>query len=427
METYLATELFAINYLQIVWALLNKKYIDKKQTILLSCLLILVIIISFFIRTPYVFLLLFAFFASSALFIVQHTSSWILMALTPFLINSLVIISWLFTYDLLNVLFQLNYIDATQRQFFVPFSLLAQQVCLLSLILVVKKVDKKYMISDSILHIRKSYKLQSMIALFFLIIFSLLKQIAITFFYVQSFFYLTFLLLTLNLIVYTTAYLYSTYYQEQLKKEVLFEQYNQELEKITVSDEFRHDYRNILLSLVNYLEQGENQQALNYIASITDYSKDFLEEDSYDDLSNIDSPSVQGFLISLIELCKKEQVKLHLAIPDKIQENNISFLLIDFLHCLSTLSDFAVKETTNSKEKNLYMIIKKEINGLYIQLTNMPHPENNLEKMTEPLKNQKKYYKEIGLKTVIKTIQQYENADFSLQSNEKHFLVQFTL
>lgn len=427
METYLATELYAINYLQIVWALLNKKYIDKKQSILLSCLLILVIIISYFIRTPYVFLLLFTFFATSAIFIVQRTGSWILMALTPFLINSLVIISWLFTYNLLDIMFQLHYIDAVQRQFLVPFSLLAQQVSLFSLILVVKKVDRKYMISDSILHIRKSYKIQSMIALFFLAIFALLKQIAVTHFFVESFFYLTFLLLTLNLIVYTTAYLYSTYYQEQLKKEVLFEQYNQELDKITISDEFRHDYRNILLSLMDYIEQGENQQALNYIASITDYSKDLLEENFYDELSNIDIPSVQGLLIYLIELCEKEHIQFHLSIPDKIQETNISIRLIDFLHCLSALSEFAVKETTNSKEKNLYMIIKKEGNVLYIELTNAIQPENKLKKITEPLKIPQKYYKENGLNTVVKIVHQYNETDFSLQSSENHFLALLTL
>ncbi|EOL46403.1 hypothetical protein [Enterococcus caccae] len=427
METYLATELYAINYLQIVWALLNKKYIDKKQSILLSCLLILVIIISFFIRTPYVFLLLFTFFATSAIFIVQRTGSWILMALTPFLINSLVIISWLFTYNLLDIMFQLHYIDAVQRQFLVPFSLLAQQVCLFSLIIVVKKVDKKYMISDSILHIRKSYKLQSMIALFFLAIFALLKQIAVTHFFVESFFYLTILLLTLNLIVYSTAYLYSKYYQEQLKKEVLFEQYNQELEKITISDEFRHDYRNILLSLSDYIEQGENKKALNYIASITDYSRNFLDDDSYEDLGNIPIPSVQGLLLYLIEMCNKEQIKLHLVVPDIIQEHDISIRLIDFLHCLSDLSDFAVKETKNGKEKSLYMIIKKEVNVLYIELTNTTQPENKVAKVTEPLKIPKKYYKENGLSTVIKIVHQYDETDFSLQSSGNHFLALLTL
>ncbi|WP_375179549.1 GHKL domain-containing protein [Enterococcus rotai] len=423
MESYLATELFAINYLQIVWALLHKKYIDTKQSIVLSILLASIISICFFVRTSSIFILLFIFYVALAIFIIRFTGNWILMSLTLFLTNSLVIISWLFTYDLLNFLFQLNYLDVQQLQMLVPFSLICQQIGLFLLTLVVKKVDKTYLISDSILHIPKSYKFQSMIALFFLIIFSLLKQLAVQHFFVESFFYLTFLLLTLNLIVYTTAYSYSKYYQEQLKKDVLFEQYNQELEKITVSDEFRHDYRNILLSLADYLEQDQSQKALTYIASITDYSKDILEEDPYAELGNISIPSVQGLLLYLIEHCDTQKIKLRLNIPNNIEENEIQIRLIDFLHCLSVLSEYAIKESQKGEEKNLYVLIKKEEHQLYINLTNATRPQDKLKKTAEKSINLKKFYKKHGLTSVVKTIHQYEGAIFSLQFNEGYFSV----
>ena len=427
MEPYLATELFAINYIQVVWALLYKKYIDTKQSILLSILLVSIILISFFVRTSSILILLFIFYVFAAVFIVHYTDNWILMSLTLFLINSLTIISWIFTYYLVNFLFQLNYLDAAKHQMLIPFSLVCEQIGIFLLILLVKKVDNIYLISDSILHIHKKYKIHSMTALFFLVLFILLKQSAGQHFFVESFLYLTFLLLTLNLIVYTTAYSYSKYYQQQLKKEVLFEQYNQELEKITVSDEFRHDYRNILLSLADYIEQGKSQEALTYISSITDYSKDFFEDDPYADLRNMPISSIQGLLLFFIEHCKSEQIKLQLNIPDIVQENEISIRLIDFLHCLSALSEYAVKETKIRKEKKLYVLIKKEVNQFYIKLTNTTNSQNKLEKSTDKFTYSKKFYKEHGLMTVIKTIHQYKGTTFLFHADEKYFSILLTI
>lgn len=415
METYLATELFTINYLQVIWALLNKKYVSKKQAIILSAVLFSIFIISYLIRPPYVFFLLFIFYTLSAVFIVKHTSSWLLMSLTLFMINSLTIISWFFTYDLLNLLFQLTYIDLAQYQSFVLFSLIAQQILLFLLILSVKKLDKKYRISNAILHIPKSYKLQSMIALFFLVLFALIKQVAITDYFVESFFYLTFLLLTLSLIIYSTAYLYSKYYQQQVEKDALFKQYDQEMEKITTSDEFRHDYRNILLSLADYIEQDKAEEALNYIASITSYSQNILADDPYAALSNLRISSAQGLLVYLIESCKKEKITLHLKMPDVIHESDLSIHLIDFLHCLSLLLKYAVNESAQKETKVLYIVIQKKYTQLFIKI------KNTAQVLSLPVKKSKKEFKELGLDPVKKIVHQYEHTDFLVQSNNKEF------
>ncbi|MEI5991634.1 hypothetical protein A5881_003171 [Enterococcus termitis] len=281
------------------------------------------------------------------------------------------------------------------------------------------------MISDSILHIRKRYKLQSAIALFFLILFIVIRQLAITYFFVKSFFYLTFLLLTLCLIVYSTAYLYSKYYQQQQKKEALFKQYNQELEKIVVSDEFRHDYRNILLSLTDYVEQGKSQEALQYIDSISDYSKDVLNSDPYMGLDNLSIPPLQGLLMYLVETCKQEQLQLHFDIPNKIQEYDISIRLIDLLRCLSALSEYAVKETKRRADTTLYVSITKKAHQLHFVFQNKADQSSTIQ--TFDSITTKKYYKEHGLYNVMKIINQYNELNLFLQSNKKNFSILLTL
>ncbi|MEI5991635.1 hypothetical protein A5881_003172 [Enterococcus termitis] len=140
MEPALAAKLFAISYLQIIWVLLYQKYISKKQSIILSIILSLIIISSFFNVVPYLYLLLFIFYTALAIFIVYHVDSWILMVVTLFLFNSLVILSWLFTYDLLNFLFQLHIINAVKYQSLVSFSLFGQQAAILLLSLATKKL-----------------------------------------------------------------------------------------------------------------------------------------------------------------------------------------------------------------------------------------------------------------------------------------------
>ncbi|MGX7264230.1 GHKL domain-containing protein [Enterococcus crotali] len=425
MEPALAAKLFAISYLQIIWVLLYQKYISKKQSIILSIILSLIIISSFFNVVPYLYLLLFIFYTALAIFIVYHVDSWILMVVTLFLFNSLVILSWLFTYDLLNFLFQLHIINAVKYQSLVSFSLFGQQAAILLLSLATKKIDDTYLISDSILHIRKRYKLQSAIALFFLILFIVIRQLAITYFFVKSFFYLTFLLLTLCLIVYSTAYLYSKYYQQQQKKEALFKQYNQELEKIVVSDEFRHDYRNILLSLTDYVEQGKSQEALQYIDSISDYSKDVLNSDPYMGLDNLSIPPLQGLLMYLVETCKQEQLQLHFDIPNKIQEYDISIRLIDLLRCLSALSEYAVKETKRRADTTLYVSITKKAHQLHFVFQNKADQSSTIQ--TFDSITTKKYYKEHGLYNVMKIINQYNELNLFLQSNKKNFSILLTL
>lgn len=422
MEIYLAAELIAINNLLIVWALLHKKYVDTKQSIVLSSILALTILVSYFSKSPFAFSLLFIFYLVLASFIIKYTTSWILMALTAFSINSLTIISWLFSYDLLKFLFKLNILDSSLYQFLNPLSLLAQQLWLFLLILIVKYLDRKYLVSDAILHISKSYKTQSILALFLLIFLALIKQITVTYFLVESFFYLTIILLTLNLVIYSTAYLYSKYYQQQLKKAVLFELYNQDLKKIVISDEFRHDYRNILLSLTEYIEQGETSKALDYINSITSYSRDVIHDDPYSELSNLAIPPAQGLLLYLIDTCKQEHIQLNLAISEMIQEQDISIYLIDFLRCLSAIFDYSTKEAIKNKTGLLNVAITKTDTQIRFELTDM----SIFSSSNHQVKPSKTYLKEHGLEILAKTIRQYEGTTFSLQTKDNHFSLLFT-
>ncbi|WP_375269662.1 hypothetical protein [Enterococcus sp. DIV0212c] len=349
------------------------------------------------------------------------------MGLFLYLESSLVILAWLFTHDLLFFLTKTGKIPATFYQQFAPFSLAAQQLLLLVLILSMLKLESKYKIFDSISQIQKNYKTPVIILTVLLIILNILRHLSVVTYTLITFLYLTFILLTLSTVFFLIAYLYSRYYLQQIKKTLLFQRYNNEMEQIALADEFRHDYRNILVSLMRYVEQGKTDEALTYITSITNYSKDLLEEDQYEQLSRLLIPSVQGLLIHFVETCRIKNIKLTLIIPQAIQEIDVSIRLIDFIRCLSAVFDYAVTKQRFETQKEFVLIIKKENDHLYFELTNIDAHQGSISESADFTLNNKKELRIAGLNSISKILAQYRGTLFSFYENEEEFSVEFML
>ncbi|MFD1899102.1 hypothetical protein GQR36_01340 [Enterococcus termitis] len=177
--------------------------------------------------------------------------------------------------------------------------------------------------------------------------------------------------------------------------------------------------------MTDYIEQGKSQEALQYIDSIADYSKDVLNSDPYMGLDNLSIPPLQGLLMYLVETCKQEHLQLHFDIPERIQEYDISIRLIDLLRCLSALSEYAVKETKRRAGTTLYVSITKNARQLRFVFQNKAEQSNTIQTIDSI--TSKKNYKEHGLEDLMKIITQYNELDLFLQSDIKNFSVLLTL
>lgn len=410
---------FTLGFLQLTWFLGYKKYTNTKQTLLLTLLLVLEFISSF-LQLGISDLFLLAYFILQPIFVLRYLNSWILTTLFLFWNSSFLILSWLFTYDFLKLLYETHYVSSQQFQQYTTISILLQQVLLFVFIQSFKYFDQRFSMFDTIAKIHKKYKLQSIIGIILLIVLGIIRRILVTGYFTESFFYITAVLLILNLTIHLTAYIYSQYYQQTLEKNILSRQFNDEMEKITLSDEFRHDYRNILLSLNSYIKNGEATEALDFISSIVNYSQPLLEDSPYEELSYIEIPAIQGLLIQFIDLAQSKDISFTLSIPDIIQETDISIQLMDFIQCLSDSLSYALNH-----QKKILLEIKKDhdqisvkVNNDLVDYTMANNPSKQAKKMTTSAKKSK-------LQLVKKTLNKYKDTSFQMYSTNDQFFVQF--
>lgn len=409
---------FTLGFLQLTWFLGYKKYTSKKQTVILTLILTVEFISTIFqIGNSDLFLL--TYFVLQPIFVLRHLNSWILMTLFLFLNNSFLILSWLFSYDFLKLLFETGSIRFQQFQQYTNVSILLQQVLLFVFIQCFNYFDKRFSIFDSISRIHKKYKIQSIIGVIFLILLGIVRRIIVNGHFTESFFYITVVLLILSVTVHLTAYIYSQYYQQMLEKNILSRQFNQEIEKITLSDEFRHDYRNILLSLNSYIQNGEAEEALDFISSIVNYSQPLLEDSPYEQLSHIEIPAIQGLLIQFLDLAKRKGITLKLSISTPIHETDISIQPADFIQCLSTSLSYAL-----NVHENILLIIKKEQNQIHITLNNNT-TDSSAKNLFKHLNDEKQNVKKSELRRVKKILRKYKNTSFKLYSHDQYFQLRF--
>ncbi|WP_438757511.1 hypothetical protein [Enterococcus sp. AZ126] len=344
------------------------------------------------------------------------------MTLFMFLNNSFLILSWLFSYDFLKLLFEIHFISLQQFHQYITLSILSQQLLLFLFIQGFNHFDKQFLIFDSISRIHKKYKVQSIIGIIFLIILGSARRIIVNGHFTESFFYITVVLLILNITVHLTAYVYSQYYQQTLEKNILSRQFNQEMEKITLSDEFRHDYRNILLSLNSYIQNGETEEALDFISSIVNYSQPLLEDSPYEQLTYIEIPAIQGLLIKFLDLAQRKGITFKLSIPTPIHETDSSIQLADFIQCLSVSLSYAL-----NGHEDILLLIKKEKKQISIILNNNKEnndsPNNSFETLNN--KHKQQHGKKSELYLVKKTLSKYKNTSFQFYATPQHFLLQF--
>ena len=342
------------------------------------------------------------------------------MTLFLFLSNSFLILSWLFSYDFLKLLFEIHFISLQHFQQYKTLSILSQQLLLFLFIQCFNYFDKRFLIFDSISRIHKKYMIQSIIGIIFLIVLGIVRRTFVNGYFTESFFYITVVLLILSITVHLTAYVYSQYYQQTLEKNILSRQFNQEMEKITLSDEFRHDYRNILLSLNSYIQNGEAEEALDFISSIVNYSQPLLEDSPYEQLTYIEIPAIQGLLIKFLDLAQRKEITFKLSIPTPIHETDSSIQLADFIQCLSVSLTYAL-----NNHEDIFLLIKKEQKQIVITLNNDKQKIDSTNNSFENLNDKQKYGKKSELYLVKKTLSKYKNTSFQFYANTQYFLLRF--
>lgn len=162
--------------------------------------------------------------------------------------------------------------------------------------------------------------------------------------------------------------------KESLEKELLkrelenLKAYSEEIENVTKEMRaFKHDYKNILLSLNEYIENNKwdnlkvyfKQEVFNYT---DDIDKDNLR---FSLLSNIKILPLKSLISSKIIKAKGLNIEVFIDIQEVIEDVDMS--VVDLCRVIGNLLDNAIEEAEKSSEKSIQLgIVKKGQRVLFI-------------------------------------------------------------
>lgn len=144
--------------------------------------------------------------------------------------------------------------------------------------------------------------------------------------------------------------------QEQKDQERVFKKHLKEIydyyEDVVA---FRHDYKNMLLTLGRKIESTKNTELIEYFQEITDYSNRNLNSGisaiMLSKIQNIESPRIQSILFSKISQAKKLGININLSVYGKVKFFQIQELVITRI--ISNILDNAIESAAQQKNKGV--------------------------------------------------------------------------
>ncbi|MBC1521348.1 sensor histidine kinase [Listeria aquatica] len=204
----------------------------------------------------------------------------------------------------------------------------------------------------------------------------------------------------------------------------LIQKLREENEISHVTSEFMHDYRATLFSLVLYIKENKNEEALNLLKSLTAYTNKIVKSDFESQISRIFLPSIQSILFQKLVFIQENGITIDLHIPNPI--NNIYIDEIDYIRILSILIDNA-SEAAKDAEKPFISIHLTENT---IKIENSTSPQNQpltIQDFTKKNVSTKDGHSGLGLYILSKILRSYIRADFQIESHSQKFIIRIQL
>lgn len=419
--------LISLNYIQVLWLLGYKKYFSFRQVIFLTAYTFVEVLLYYTFQDTRAINLLVLFVVLEFFFIIRFLQSWILAALYFLLQNTMMLLAGLIAWDSLFILLIRRVITAEQFRQMDDIAWIFQQLLLFVFIIITKKISTKYNIFESVSQLQKKYITQSILCIVVLYSLNVIRTISLLQLQIVKFAYLTTILLAFTGVFCYVIYLVSRFYQQQQSIRVLSEKSFQEEEKLHLAHEFRHDYRNILVSLLTYLEQDQIVEARKYVSSIVDYSNSFIETDAYSQVAAIKSPPIQGLLIKFLESCREEKIPVQFIVKQEISDLDITINLLDFIRCLSILLDNAAEASNGLEHPLIEVTMDIHDRSTLVEVRNAYEGNLSLEKLLKNNFTTKVGHQGKGLHIFTKLLKQYRKASYTFDVEDDFFVASFSL
>ncbi|MGM0218026.1 sensor histidine kinase [Enterococcus sp. AZ126] len=417
--------LLALNLLQLLWLFAYKKILSFRETMILSAVLSVQLIIDIFTDDHFIILLFILFFLLQFLFQVKKVQNWVVPTLFLSFENTIVLVSWVVTLDLWDILFLNDWISIETYSTYLEFFIFLQQFVFYSLLLFANYLNKRFKITATIQLLPKKYRLLSVLFLFFLFISVCLQQLSVSKGYSAPFFYSTFIIIGFTVFLSWNILLVVKRQNVQQFVGILNEKYEQEREEISRSNEFRHDYKNLLISLTSYLELNDTQQALYLLHTIIDYSNSLLTPNMYKTIAAIHNPPIQGLLTNFLKRCSGTDIQLKIQVIEKLTDIDIN--IVDFIRCFSIVLDNAYEAVQETDLQVIEIVITGDVNFVKIVVKNTYAMNGNfsLQALLQNNFSTKKNHQGKGLHILAKILDNYKKASYQITKKDSFFIVSF--
>ena len=398
-----------------------------QNTMILSTILTFQLIIGIFTDDCFIALLWIPFFLIQFLFQVRKVQNWVVPALFLSFENSIVLISWLMTLDLWDILFINNWISAEVYSTYLKFFIFLEQFVFYSLLLLANYLNRRFKITDTIHLLSRKYRLLSILLLFFLFVTVCIQQLSVSESYSAPFFYSTFIIVCFTAFLSWNILLLVKRKNEQQYIRILNEKYEQEKEKINRSNEFRHDYKQLLIGLTSYLEISDTKKALQLLHTIIDYSNSLLKPNLYKTIVVINNPPIQGLLTSFLKRCLEKDIQLKIQVTEKLTDIDIN--IVDFIRCFSILLDNAYEAVQETDLKVIEITITGTADFVKVMVKNTYNMDKEIsfQALLQNNFSTKENHQGKGLYILAKLIDNYKKASYQIAKKNPFFIVSFSV
>ena len=178
-------------------------------------------------------------------------------------------------------------------------------------------------------------------------------------------------------------------------------------EQITLSNDFKHDFKAFIYSMRRYTETEDLQGAKDYLDKIESYSTDLVKGNNYSQILRIPVPAIQGLLFKLVSTCQEKNIDISLNIQKMPLRVDIG--LIDFIRAASILFNNAVDGSTGK----IYIGMIGINSGIRMTVRNTTDRSQGMQDFFKHGYSTKDGHRGIGLNNFIKIVNKYNNITYT--------------
>ncbi|EAF2801620.1 GHKL domain-containing protein [Listeria monocytogenes] len=236
------------------------------------------------------------------------------------------------------------------------------------------------------------------------------------------------LLINIILLTYLSSvclFVYHILLENYQKKQLLLLNKRLQAEQTYIDNasSFKHDFKGLLLSLTTYIEQRKTTEALELLASITDYSNELLNDDSFGTVSHIQPIPIQSVLVEKIKKMNTLKINFSLDISKGTYISSISSL--DFIRCLDIIINNAIEASQRADNPQMKINIYKSDSAITLTVKNnyASSATINLAQINKRKFTSKTNHQGLGLYNLGKITHKYTNVSHSISIQNNLFVL----